>query len=454
MPETASATTVTKTEQQNTDTGEADEISVSDLITQIRYATGLGWSMTELLGRCVILRRVLEIMPPHKPDFFAHTEILSPIRDQRERALAVVGRIRFLAKQLGVNGSKVVEQDETPNNGYRISENGKYYIDMLNDRVNELCSVDTKPEAYKNISASINALLYFWNEEIQVILQQLPPPVYNGYTVGRGFSTIRWYIGIGEADPAFYQSHANSNNHRRRPEENALQGEARNALISEASLFKLHDHLQSLSIYLQPLVPQALTNSLIIWGKAIIENPQALSKEAQHNSEHVKMKRALIKQATIWHDLLTGERDPTTFINPQVIIRHFVGRLLLFILPFLLGGLLLAVAVFVILTYLQARVAPSMQAMPANPQGQSITDTIQNTVTALIAAAATIPFIRTWFLSSTKTATDFISKHPDTITTAGKNALDLLWQQSQQVAVNQKTLVSPRSNPPDVDDGD
>lgn len=166
------------------------------------------------------------------------------------------------------------------------------------------------------------------------------------------------------------------------------------------------------------------------------------------------MKRALIKQATIWHDLLTGERDPTTFIDPRQITRQFVLRLFAYSLPFLLFGLVIATVIAIAVILLQTRLGPSVPTAQVPQSTQSITDTIRSTITALIATVTTIPVIRTLWISSSKTATDFISKHPNTINTAGKNALDLFWQRSQQVAVNKKILVSPRSNPPDVDDGD
>lgn len=452
MSSTAPADIVNK-DNQNTDFTNTSELPTGDLVMQIRHATGLGWAMTELLGRCIVLKRVLKITHPSAPDFYAGTVILSPIRDQRERALSVMGRIRFLATQCGVMKCKIEEKGH--NDGSKPTEHGKYYIDVLNDKVNELCGEKARTdEEYNALCVRINSLLYYWNEQIQVILQTQPPPVYNGYTVGRGFSTIRWYIGIGEADPALYLPNKKGDDRLNQPQANALMQEAKNALISEATLDKLLDHLQSISIYLQPLVPQALEYSLTLWGKAIIKCPEALSKEAQSNNKHKNMKRALIKQATIWHDLLTGERDPTTFIDPRQITRQFVLRLFAYSLPFLLFGLVIATVIAIAVILLQTRLGPSVPTAQVPQSTQSITDTIRSTITALIATVTTIPVIRTLWISSSKTATDFISKHPNTINTAGKNALDLFWQRSQQVAVNKKTLVSPRSNPPDVDDGD
>ena len=452
MNNTAPASAVNK-DNQNSGSNGTGEISIPDLITRIQCATGLGWAMTELLGRCIVLKRLLQITPPTIPDFFAHTVILSPIRDQRERANTVMGRVFFLAKQLGVDHCKIEERGR--NTGATSDEYGKCYINVLNDKVKELCGEDARTnEEYEKISVRINSLLYYWNEQIQVILQKQPPPIYNGYTVGRGFSTIRWYIGIGEADPAAYQPDEKGKALLDHLKANALISEAKNALISEATLDKLLDHLQSMSVYLQPLVPQALEYSLTKWGKTIIKYPQALSKEAQCNNKHRNMKRALIKQATIWHDLLTGERDPTTFINPREFIGPFVRKLLIYSLPFLIFGLVIAAAIAALIFFLQGHLGPSVPASQVPKSTQSITDTITSSITALIAAATTIPIIRTLWILSSKTAMDFITKHQNTINTAGKNAIDLLWQRSQQLAVNKKTLISPRSNPPDVDDGD
>ncbi|HJT55277.1 MAG TPA: hypothetical protein VJ761_02190, partial [Ktedonobacteraceae bacterium] len=359
----------------------------------------------------------------------------------------------FLAKQLGLTDCKI--EEEGSRDGSQPDECDKYYINVLKEKVYDLCGEEARTdEEYDALCIRINSLLYYWNEQIQIILQKQPPPVYNGFTVGRGFSSIRWYIGIGEADPALYLPLKRGDDHPQRSGTNALMREAKNALISEASLYKLLDHLQSLSIYLQPLVPLALENSLTIWGKAIIASPEALSKEAQSNDKHKNMKRALIKQATIWHDLLTGERDPTTFIDPHEITQPYVRRLLLYSLPFLIFGIAVAVAIAVAIIFFQGHLGPPVPTAQVPNSTQSITDTIRSTITTLIATITTIPIIRTLWISSSKTATDFINKHPNTIDTAGKNALDLFWQRSQQVAVNKRTLVSPRSNPPDVDDGD
>lgn len=271
-----------------------------------------------------------------------------------------------------------------------------------------------------------------------------------------------------------------ANTHQDHQENGDYLDDLENHLISDATLDKLLDHLQSMSSYLPPLVPQALEYSLFRWGRAIIKHPEALSKkESNEGARKTKsqwttpfkalrqevssrnqrnMKRALIKQATIWHDLLTGERDPTTYINPRQITRRFVLKIFMFSIPFLLFGFLLAAAIVVTIIFLQSHLTSLASTTGVPQQTQSITDTIRSSIIAIITVASTIPVIRTLWIWGSKTATDFVNRNQNNIntvlSTTGKNALELYWQRSQQEAVNKKTFVSPRSQPRDVDDGD
>jgi hypothetical protein len=222
---------------------------------------------------------------------------------------------------------------------------------------------------------------------------------------------------------------------------------------------------------LPPLVPQALEYSLIRWGKTILKYPgvwqernednkkndeQSRQSESRDKQEKIKlnMKRALIKQSTIWHDLLTDERDPTTFISPDAINRRYFRKILLHSIPYLLVGLFVAVGAAFLLVYLQRLLSIPVTGAP-NKTTESVTDTI---IITIISIVSTIPFVRTIWIWGSKTTTDFIGKYEDTlvsrISTAEKDALKLLWQRAQQEAVNAKTFVSPRSRPPDIDDGD
>src|SRR5258708_8763461 len=262
---------------------------------------------------------------------------------------------------------------------------------------------------------------------------------------------------------------------------NGQNGPSSNALLREATLDKLLDHLQSISSYLPPLVLQALEYSLVRWGKTILKYPSvwrelaAMQDNKIHSNEDSKkndaqsrqsescdkqkniklnMKRASIKQAIIWHDLLTDERDPTTFIQPSAINRRYFRKILLHSIPYLLVGLFVAVVVAFLIVYLQRLLSIPVTGAP-NATTQSVTDTISITIVSIV---STIPFVRTIWIWGSKTTTDFIGKYENAIvsriSTAEKDALTLLWQRAQQEAINAKTFVTPRSRPPDVDDGD
>ena len=412
-----------------------------------------------------------------------------------------MGRILFLAGELDISDCKLDRSCDVGSSDpeLEISQiNSPTYIKALDKKVMALCNNMPKTaEEIEDICAKINWLLFYWNEIVQVRLQKLPPPVYNGYTVGRGFSTIRWYIGIGAGGNRVYQT--DETEKERTPEistakiwfierfpalwsfkdEASDQNRLSNTLINEATLDKLLDHLLSMSSYLPPLVPLALEYSLTRWGKTIIAYPMVWrtlvepqigksedknsglqNKSVTRNSKREQnMKRALIKQAVIWHDLLTGERDPTTFIVPSAITRRYIKKIVLYSLPFLIVGLVFAFVIAFAIIHIQSILSLTSPTTGApNPTTRSVTDTVTSAIVTIVTATATIPFVRTLWTWGSKTTTNFVSKNQDNISTAisttEKDALNLFWQHSQQEAINAKTFVSPRSNPADVDDGD
>jgi hypothetical protein len=505
MVDTASASTTSNNNQKNALVHNADWPESLDFSIQLRCATALGWAMTELLGRCVVFKRELieriqKNDPLLMPKFGEHTVILSPIRDRRERACAVMGRILFLANVLGISDCKIDRPCEIGSSDPELL-NFLTYTEALDKKVKELCNDTQKTaEVIEDICAKINWLLYYWNEVVQVKLQKLPPEVYNGYTVGRGFSTIRWYIGIGAGGDKVYQKGENEQEGPTEisrseiwfiehfpglwhPRDETEGQNLSNKLINEATLEKLLDHLLSMSSYLPPLVPLALEYSLVRWGKTIIAYPRvwrslielqneqqkdkdtaslkkSTTRDWQKNSKREKnMKRALIKQAVVWHDLLTGERDPTTFIGAHDITRRYIRRILLYSLPFLIIGLVFAFVIAFAIIHIQDVLSlTSPTAGSQNPTTKSVVDTVTSAIVTIITAAATIPFVRTLWTWGSNTTTSFVSKNQDKISTAisttEKNALNLFWQHSQQEAINAKTFVPPLSNPADVDDGD
>ena len=476
----------------------ADQTASFDFSDQLRCATELGWAMTELLGRCVVYKRELieraKKKPLRIPDIEERTVILSPIREQRERALAVMGRILFLAGKLDIADCKIDRDCDVGTSDPEL-EKSLTYIEALDKKVRALCdgmpkTIEDIPHI-RDICAKINWLLYYWNEIVQVRLQKLPPPVYNGYTVGRGFSTIRWYIGIGAGGSEVYQTRGNKNEQSPKissiklwfiehfPRLQSFDDEIddpnnlSNTLINEATLDKLLDHLLSMSSYLPPLVPLALEYSLTRWGKTIIAYPMVWrtlvefqrgragsKKQVTRNSKQEQnMKRALIKQAVIWHDLLTGERDPTTFIAPSAITRRYIWKIVRYSIPFLIIGIVFALAIAFAIIHIQGFLSLTTPTTGApDPKTKSITDTVTSAIVTIVTATATIPFVRTLWMWGSKTTTNFISQNQDKIKTAisttEKDALNLFWQHSQQEAINAKTFISPRSNPADVDDGD
>lgn len=150
------ATTLAASAAHNNQIVLFNDASADELMIQIRCATALGWAMTELLGRCIVLREVLEKKHLTPPDF-KRPVILSPIRDQRERVRAVMGRILFLAKQLGVADCEI--EDKIKKYGSFL-EPSKCYTDVLNNEVNALCDGTFSP-TYTETCTRINMLLFY-----------------------------------------------------------------------------------------------------------------------------------------------------------------------------------------------------------------------------------------------------------------------------------------------------
>lgn len=360
---------------------------------------------------------------------------------------------------------------------------------LLGDLVQKLLSKlatgtvsDPKDTTHRNLFIAINIFLFYWGESIQIALQDRPPVVYNAYTVGRGFATIRWYIGIGNTAKGKKLALENNfhwyirwctgfGNAKKTPDEVGNKREDR--LVTADALNKLRDHLHSMSCYLPPFVANALDYSLDMWGQAIIDNRDNLNmaikkdqqeKIAQNKGEqpptdgqgnkkpskarqksYERMRIALIKQSIIWHDLLSGDRDPTSYVNPHAISWHFTRWLLIIGAGFLVIGVIVFAAIFFAVTHIQNLVLQQPLTKPTAGTPQSITDTI-------ITALATIPLIRTlWFWAArttTKFTTAFMAKKGDAVygevSTSGKDSLHLLWQRAQQVAINKATYRSPK----------
>lgn len=493
-----------------------------DITTKVRYAAALGWAMTELLGRCFLIEsgyHKLPEQPQFSPDDYP--VILSPVLDPVERIWAVTGRILYLAKQLEVQECKIksaaysdispdsvldemldaaiknddvhehaqefkklrnwLKEHPTNRSAYQPEETC-IYVKILEGLVQKLSA--SASDSLTEICIAINFLLFYWSESIQLAFQEYPPTVYNAYTVGRGFATIRWYIGIGLGKAEKLASESDFRWYLRwctglvlpekMPDKTGKPGNKRgDKLVTIDALNKLRDHLHSIWSYLPPFVPEALDYSLDIWGQVIIDNIDDLNRAIKQDQDekiaknkgeqtptndqgdkkprnarqvsYERMRIALCKQSIIWHDLLSGDRDPTSYVNPQAITWRFTRWLVVIGTGFLALGVIFFAAIFFAVTHIQNIVLQQPLTKPTAGTPQSITDTI-------ITAVATIPLIRTLWVWAARTTTNFtttfMAKEGDAVygevSTSGKDALHLLWQKSQQEAINRATYRSPK----------
>jgi uncharacterized membrane protein len=70
------------------------------------------------------------------------------------------------------------------------------------------------------------------------------------------------------------------------------------------------------------------------------------------------LRSQLAHQATIWHDLLTGNRDPITYVAPSSIAWRYILHVVLIALPLLIGVLIVAIGITVLLLILLGLIAP------------------------------------------------------------------------------------------------
>lgn len=356
-------------------------LQAQQLAKQVHSAVALGWSLSELLGRCFLLEDepVQQNMAWDGAQLVALSEANTPRDEVRSRA----EHILFLADILNVRTIQI-DGDAAPTPGAT-------YADVLLELVKKFSTgqFDTaNGETWQSVLGDINERLYYWDLKIHSALQNFPRVVHSAYLVGQSLSALRWYY---------------------RSERSALTQDSLNKLC--------HEYIPLLEPYLPPFATGALSNSVAVWGSAALSG-QVMQDDSPYSPDQ------LHAQAHIWYDILTGARNPLSYVTSTTRGSRYIWRVMriswpLFVFPLLALLLILIVSLVVILL------------------------NIDQVIKAITAIAGFIALVGTSHIAMSN-LNGFVEK---ALTHTGEalkgSPIETLWHSDQQKAVNDATLIAP-----------
>lgn len=254
------------------------------LSQQVHYASALGWSLTELLGRCFLL----DDTPVSQADWSgAQIVALPESLSAREAIRALMEHILFLAANLNVRAI-TIDYESDP-------DKGQFYADVIKSQVIQLCEDQfdaAKGETRQSVLGNMNHRLYFWDLKIHDALQNAPLVIHRAYLAGHSLGAMRWYF------------------------------PSKQGILSQDTLNKVcREFIPMLSPYIYPFAPGAITNSVELWG-------QALAEGKVQPADGSFAPQQLHDQAHIWYDLMTGARNPLTYAGGEIHGTRFVWKLI------------------------------------------------------------------------------------------------------------------------------
>lgn len=255
----------------------------------VRRAASLGWAMTEFLSRCYSLKGD----PPDPPDFSGHVVNRSPVplpeadtRSERQALRALIYHIAYLADKLDVTSR--IPNDVKLADGNPDPCVGEAYTDVLAADTTTLTELEPSDTVNWNKRlGDINARLYYWDMKIQDGLQRNVAATYNAYLVARNLAALRWTL-----------------------TENAVSAlPAKTWLEKDAKGFEAAIYL--LGGYLPAYAPGALVYSVHAWESTLTPPSEAKPPPTLDGDTW----KALKEQAEIWEALVTGRRDPLSYVD-------------------------------------------------------------------------------------------------------------------------------------------
>lgn len=283
---------------------------------QVLAAARLGWTLAELRGR------VRESVSGPQLDRARPTRIL-PLgqeRSQKEQLIEYGNLVSSLAVRLGVD----VPAQTLSHAPAAVGD--KSASEWLRSTVWAFASPSDPDDTahIKGAQRELATLYYSWDARIQDEFAA-QPSLSAAYQLGRGVGEIRWSLDLSKANDDDYAPGA------------FLLGADRGERIDRL--------IVRLAAYYDPITRYALEMSLRAWR---IDDP------ATAKAPDDTWRSGLSAQATIWHDLILGQRDGASLVSPRDVLEHPASLLALArpiapeVLIAALGVALLLVAAYVL----------------------------------------------------------------------------------------------------------
>lgn len=369
----------------------------------VRQAAALGWALSEFLSRCYSLSGAPPPSEPNWPEQARQRWPVPPpatqIRTPRQTVRALIYHIAYLAQQLDV--SSKIPNDLKMRDGRADPNAGKAYADLLTDDTKALTQL--KPddaEKWKTCLGDINQLVFIWDMKIQDGLQCKVAAAYNSYLIARNLAALQWTLTF-----------------------NAKATLPANTWLQD-DIEEFRDAIYLLAPYLPDYAPGALAHSVTSWKQALYGDVNVITPDDL-------MWKALGAQAEIWHTLVTGSRDPlsyvditeTTHVSALYFWRVLKASWPLFVVALAIVIVALVVVLVIVNVYTHAGASVYIGSAIA---GAFAFLTLAGTSLVTVNAA--------W----QKGAGNLLG-------TVGHALTDQLWASAQQEAVNRATLVPPPS---------
>ena len=235
-------------------------------------ACALGWSLTELVCRAHL---------PYKARSPENWSAAYPVmlrqanqRTSAEREKALVTYIWRILQALQLDKLQTHEE-------YKGGE-GSQFIDVVKSTVDELYKIDHSNVANKEklqlARSDLNEQIFWWDEQLQDTLPALSQRAYAGYQAARGLAEIAW--------ESWYV------------DEKTLP-----SLLTPTRVQELEAFILSLTpVFKSPFTAPALYEGIRQWAPVM-------------RQEDLYKATVVRAQGDIWRDLLTGAREPESYVR-------------------------------------------------------------------------------------------------------------------------------------------
>ncbi|HEX6479083.1 MAG TPA: hypothetical protein VF043_09580 [Ktedonobacteraceae bacterium] len=420
-------------------------------------ALALGWSLVELLGRCFTLKLPTPEKELEKDWDGERMIMISPAFNSQKRLKALVCFIRSIAEKLDLTDKK--------------NDTDICTLDTLVKYVETLYGLEACDDPRrKEFLGKINQGLFLWDIKIRERLQTKSGQFrnnydyVNAYMVGKGFAALRWYHevlsgkqdGIKRIPGEILQHSAQALNRakaamggdsrdRKPPESNTNRQGITDSMslatsVDEKFLAMLEERVQLLAPYLDKFAPLALATSIEYWRDSI------LKQKIYDSSKEVSPE--LQRQADIWYDLLTAQRDPITYVTPSHVTWRYTLKVIRFSLPYIIVGIFLALGITGLIAFLIGHFWPPIaQSLNASTTVISTTTAVGTGFSLLAGIGTAIPTVKALWQWVTQRAQAGARPGAERVLgDAGKSLIDVFWESAQQEAINKATCVNHSGN--------